>query len=157
MTRSTGMDQAFSLLELIVVCSVVLVLSMVGMKGWHTWYGRWQVQRAMDRLVSTLHFARFMAMKQGRAVEVHHHEHGGGVLLTVSSANGGVLRQLALATVGTQLIWRGSFGGTESLKFNSLGFAFGYQGRYQLRMQGSPCEAGIVVSSSGRLRRDWAC
>lgn len=86
--RNTSQAHGFTIIELMVVVSILAILVALALPSFTPLIERWRVQQAVKGLESTLYFARAEAIKRGGSVTVSKHPTGtDGCLLAPGNAN----------------------------------------------------------------------
>lgn len=153
-TRKVG----FTLFEMLLVLSVVIVFVSVSIVGTQTFYRRQVTMRILYRLRDALYFARWMAIKNVATVVVcgsvdHRTCDGRWTSGWIIQQGGRVLRVFPALASGYHLIWRSSLGRDQRIIWTARGVPSGQNGRFILSFQDASSEVGaLVLARSGRIR-----
>ena len=157
----TETSPGFTLLELLLVLSVLLVLQCVAIPSFQHLLVENRIHLMISRVKTAVSLARTYAIQQQRIIRfcgsADQKRCDGrwarGQVITVA-ATGRVLQTYPRVLPGYRLIWRANFGRNGSLNFTPEGFTQGQQGTFYCCP--SPhllrYARGLVMLRSGRLR-----
>jgi prepilin-type N-terminal cleavage/methylation domain-containing protein len=150
--RSALRDRSgYSMIELLTVLTIVGLLSSMAGPRVGTYLDKVRTQRALDRLVGDLAFARIHAVQQGRRTAVRFLENGSYSVDTLSAAG----TWGAVRTVRLRDDFRGvAFAESPApLEFSSRGLLQNQTGERFVKITRNALRDSIYVSPAGRVYR----
>lgn len=149
---------AFSLIELLVVISIIAVLARLSLPLLHDSIQRYQFVMARDQLWHALYYARSLAILQNHELvlcgtddSLHCSHNWHNEWLVYNRQQHQIVHRFKLNDrAKLKLSWQGNHAQRVGIYFNQFGETGGQQGRFDLRLGAH--HAQIVLMMSGRLR-----
>jgi len=161
-------SRAFTLIELLIVLSIIVILLLVSLPAWHNVITKNQSIAQVDKIVNALQFARTESIKLGKTVKFCKSKDlkkcctrdctwQDGQLIVIDDKYGkdnkkviGVFK--SLQAIG-QLIWKSNFGSNDFLEFSPYGTTTGQQGSfYYCPIKAKNNALAIIVQQTGHIR-----
>lgn len=152
--------KAFSVIELLVAIAIIAIISLVAIPSLKSIVGKNHAITYTNKLMTTLQFARSVAIKLGESVifcgskdqKTCDGSWQNGAIVVTTKANE-IIRAMPPVFAGDKLIWRGSSGIKNAITFSPAGFPNGQQGSFYYCPQNSAENAlTIILNSTGRVR-----
>jgi prepilin-type N-terminal cleavage/methylation domain-containing protein len=153
-------DGGFSLLELLLVLSLMALMMLVAAPGFSGFITKARGAGAVMLLYSDVRFAQHSAITHDQVITLcgsddgYHCDGAWSVgRLVINPQTNQRFRYDRLDSKADRWYWRSSFGRNDYLKFAPTGFTLGQQGRFYYCPSGPESTAkAVVVAQSGRLR-----
>lgn len=153
-TLSKIKPHAFSLLELLLVMSLLAILSLVSLTTWHKLNNRWRQWTLVNQVRQGLAFARLQAILHKKSTifcgsaDGLHCDGQWQLGQLIKFANGQILQKYPPMPTGFTLAYFGNLNHNIGITFTAQGFTAGQQGHFRLCFK--QCHR-LIVHFSGQV------
>ena len=151
--------QGLTLLEVLIVLSLVAILTVVATPNLQSWFAQNRLNQTAQQIMTAIDFARSSAIQENASVMYcgssdHQQCDGnwkaGQILLSIQENK--VLRTWPALAKKDELVWTSSLGRDTGLTFTADGFTYGQEGNFSLCATDVPVSMVLIVTFSGRVR-----
>lgn len=153
-------SHGLSLLECLVVVSLIATLIFSSVFAYRHWVARNQLMVLTNDFVDALRYARTMAITHDTTVTFCPRNQSQSACgtnwqagtLILNQQNHHIFRILPAAPFGYHIYWKSTLGESDRLRWRSTGFTRGQQGSFLLCSDHHAMSAQLIILRTGRIR-----